>query len=82
MKSIIFSVLAIFFFAACSGLSNCGELDELAKSGVCADPFYIDKNIKNIDKVSYKNLDYKDGRFVPKEKKKKEKEPDGGCDGF
>ncbi|MDD3466325.1 MAG: hypothetical protein PHE67_04170 [Campylobacterales bacterium] len=67
MKNLLFITLISFCLIGCSGLSNCSELDELAQSGVCADPFYINKNIKNIDTVSYPNFDNKDGRFIPKE---------------
>lgn len=71
MNKILLWLFALLL-SGCSSL--CPDVDELAEAGVCADPFYIDKNLKNIYKISYPNLDYKEGRFINKDEKEDEDE--------
>jgi hypothetical protein len=65
---LVCGVFGLMLFTGCSQLENCPELDDLKQAGVCADPFYVDKNIKRIDAISYPKFVYVDGRYYSEEK--------------
>jgi len=66
MKSktlVITTLCTVAFFSGCSSLTDCPDVEEIKQAGVCADPFYIDKNKDKIDSISYPKLVYIKGRY-------------------